>query len=219
MNRETWLEAVADLMAPWFKELPPLRLAIGFPSTGKKGKRIGECWDGDSSEDGRFEILIRPDLADPMEVAAVLAHEMIHASVGLRAGHGRAFKAVAQRIGLEGKMTATVPGDAFKRAAIPILAKVGPLPHARLNFGQSSGPKKQTTRLVKACCSECGYTVRVTRKWLDDSGAPLCPKHMTSLVADIPDDDEEDDQGLLAADRAEQQKRLSDYDAAVAAAQ
>ncbi len=31
------------------------------------------------------------------------------------------------------------------------------------------------TRMLKACCGDCAYTVRVTRKWLDEAGAPLCP--------------------------------------------
>jgi len=40
----------------------------------------------------------------------------------------------------------------------------------------SSRPKTQTTRLRKACCAECGYTVRVTAKWLE-VGPPHCPLH------------------------------------------
>ena len=67
-NRETWLNSVADHMAPWFADLgcplPAYRVAIGFCSTGKRGRRIGECWDGRCSEDGRFEILIRIDQDD-----------------------------------------------------------------------------------------------------------------------------------------------------------
>lgn len=40
----------------------------------------------------------------------------------------------------------------------------------------SSRPKPQTGRMLKACCGECGYTVRVTAKWLE-VGPPHCPKH------------------------------------------
>ncbi len=40
----------------------------------------------------------------------------------------------------------------------------------------SSRPKPQTGRLLKACCAECGYTVRVTAKWLE-VGPPHCPAH------------------------------------------
>lgn len=44
-------------------------------------------------------------------------------------------------------------------------------------------PTKQSTRLLKAVCQanqdgqQCGYTVRVTRKWVDQLGAPPCPVH------------------------------------------
>ena len=31
------------------------------------------------------------------------------------------------------------------------------------------------TRQIKACCGNCAYTVRVSRKWLIDVGPPLCP--------------------------------------------
>lgn len=42
----------------------------------------------------------------------------------------------------------------------------------------SSGPKPQTGRMLKACCGAegCGYTVRVTAKWLE-VGPPHCPLH------------------------------------------
>lgn len=198
-TREEWLNAVAELMGPWFinldKPLPAYRLTIGFPSTGSRGKRIGECWSASCSADGTHEILIRPDIDDPMEVAAILAHELIHAAVGLECGHKRPFAKVAKAIGLEGKMTATVAGEAFKRDAAPILAKVGPLPHARLTSGQSSGPKKQKGRLLKAeCChDDCGYTVRVTRKWVEEIGAPHCPKHGAMEVEGMDDFDEDDE--------------------------
>jgi hypothetical protein len=189
MNREEWLNLVAEQMAPWFEaqghKLPRYRVAIGFPSTGKRGKRIGECWDGRASADGTFEVLIRPDQSDPIAVAAILAHELVHAAVGLKCGHKGAFRTVATRIGLEGKMTATVPGAVFIGKVRAILEAVGPLPHAALGFGASSAPPKQKTRLLKAECGDCGYTVRVTRKWVDDAGAPHCPKHGAMQVDGI----------------------------------
>jgi hypothetical protein len=37
-------------------------------------------------------------------------------------------------------------------------------------------PPTQSTRLLKVACGECGYTVRVTSKWLE-KGAPGCPDH------------------------------------------
>lgn len=142
-NRESWLNRVAQGMAPLFEALDaPLpsrvRVAIGFTSRGAKGKAIGECWDNRLSADGHFEIFIRPDLAHaadamPAQIAAILAHELVHAAVGIPAGHGKAFKRVALGLGLVGPMRATTPGDAFLAAVAPILADAGPLPHARLD--------------------------------------------------------------------------------------
>lgn len=185
-NRESWLNRVAVGMAPLFTELgTPLpdrvRVAIGFTSAGRKGKAIGECWDNRRSADGHFEIFIRPDLAHapdamPAQIAAILAHELVHAAVGIAAGHGKAFKRTALGLGLVGPMRATTPGDAFRAAVAPILVAAGPLPHARLDTGgQTTAPKKQAARMLKCECQACGYTVRTARKWLETAGAPLCP--------------------------------------------
>jgi len=185
-NRESWLNRVAIGMAPLFDALDtPLpdrvRVAIGFTSAGRKGKAIGECWDNRRSADGHFEIFIRPDLAHapdamPAQIAAILAHELVHAAVGIAAGHGKSFKRIALGLGLVGPMRATTPGDTFLAAVAPILAAAGSLPHARLDTGgQTTAPKKQAVRMLKCECQACGYTVRTARKWLETAGAPLCP--------------------------------------------
>lgn len=152
-----------------------LRVTCGFPSRSATGKRraIGQCFDAVASDDKHFEIFISPTISDPMEVADTLAHEIIHATVGIKAKHGKLFVACMKKIGLEGKPTATVAGDAFKQRVTPLLAQVGKYPHATLNPLMML--KKQSTRLMKVVCRDCGYTARVTRKWLDDVGAPLCP--------------------------------------------
>jgi hypothetical protein len=110
-----------------------VRVAIGFTSEAAKAKAIGECWDNRLSADGHFEIFIRPDLAHapdamPAQIAAILAHELVHAAVGIPAGHGKAFKRVALGLGLVGPMRATTPGEAFLAAIAPILDAAGPLP-------------------------------------------------------------------------------------------
>src|SRR3546814_9943196 len=98
----------------------------------------------------------------------LLAHELVHAAVGIPAGHGKAFKRVALGLGLVGPMRATTPGEAFLAAIAPILESVGPLPHARLDTdGESTAPKKQKARMLKCECATCGYTVRTARKWLE----------------------------------------------------
>jgi hypothetical protein len=217
MNRETWLEMLALLMAPRFTELgyslPKFRLSIGFTSTGKDSNAIGECWHNAASADKTFEILIRPDQAKPMDVAQVLAHELIHAAVGFDQGHTGAFRKVALALGLKPPMTATTAGLAFIEWCQPLIDQLPPLPHAKLSWSglglvggkkvpkdgpkvipkgsdewKSTGPKKQPSRLLKAHCTHsklvgvngeqevCGYTVRVTKKWLE-IGPPHCPLH------------------------------------------
>ena len=189
---EAWLNYVAQRMAPMFEKfgapLPAqLRIAIGFTSSGRRSRNIGECWDNQCSEDRHFEIFIRPDLGEskdllPMQVAAILGHELVHAAVGVAARHGKAFRRVASGIGLVGQMAATTAGSEFEKAMRPILEAAGPLPHGRLQLAigassHSNRRKKQYSRQIKCACSNCGYTVHTTRKWLELAGTPLCPKH------------------------------------------
>jgi hypothetical protein len=117
-----------------------------------------------------------------MRVATIRGHELVHAAVGVAAGHGKAFRRVARGIGLVGQMKATTAGPEFEKAMRPILEAAGPLPHGRLRlaFGASSHSnrrKKPSSRPIKCACSNCGYTVHTTRKWLESAGPPLCPKH------------------------------------------
>lgn len=183
MNREQWLTNYVAATSHWYDDpLPPVRLGVGFTSKGARSKRVGECWTTKASDDGTAEIFIHPQMVEPLDVAAVVAHELIHAAIGHEAKHGPLFKRVAIGLGLEGKMTATEPGPLFVERVTPILAELGPYPHAALKFqGEASTGPKQTTRLLKVACT-CGYTVRMARKWLDEVGPPTCPACEMALV-------------------------------------
>ena len=65
-------------------------------------------------------------------------------------------------------------GDELQAELKRIIETLGEYPHARLDPALS-GRKKQTTRLVKVQCLDCGYAARVTRQWLDKVGTPICP--------------------------------------------
>lgn len=181
-TREQWLNAAIDLLRPVFQKragvrLPEkIRISCGWTSAGKRGKRIGECWGSKSSADGTFEMFISPILgSDDIQVLGVVTHEAVHAGVGLEQKHGPVFKRAATAMGLEGKMTATTESDAFKKEiAAPLLKTLGKYPHAVLRGGLSSGPGKQTTRLLKVFCPGCDYTLRITQKWIDIA-VPACP--------------------------------------------
>lgn len=178
MTREDWLVELATRLEVLFKQhgatLPKYRVTCGFPSTGglsAKNRTIGQCWSPEASADNTTEIIIGITQDDPMRVAGVLAHEMVHAAVGVAAGHRGPFRKLALDIGLEGPMTATTEGEAFKQAAQPMLDAIGDYPHAKLD---ATKRKKQGTRMIKASCTACGYTVRSTAKWIGIA-TPTCP--------------------------------------------
>lgn len=209
MNRETWLNQLAEKMAPRFAEmgypLPKFRVSIGFTSVGAHGGANGQCWSDACTDDKHYTIFISPAEGTSLAIAAVLNHELIHAAVGLKEGHKGKFAFMMNHTGMERPFTCSVPGDGFKDWVQPFIDELGEIPHSRLNvrgpgkvklFKKDGGgvdavadndndgdagpvnnlPKKQTTRLIKCVCGECGYTVRTTQKWLD-VGAPHCPEH------------------------------------------
>lgn len=186
-TREGWLNRCAALMVPWFEELgyevPAIRVSIGFTSKGARSNRIGECWDSACSADGVYEIFLVPSLSDSSRIADILAHEMVHAVVGIAAKHGPKFRKCATTIGLEGKMACTTAGPRFLERIKPILEEVGEIPHKTLRGGSNTSPKKQPTRMLKCECSDCGYVVRTTAKWLE-FGAPVCPVDGIAMTAE-----------------------------------
>lgn len=183
MTREEWLHAFTDAARPHFAEAGapidnPVRMAIGWPSKGQRSNVTGECFYSAASEDGAREIFIRPSLqSDAVEVAGVLTHELIHAALPDGEGHGKNFGRAARKLGLEGKLTATVVGDGWHLWADPILAELPPFPGAALADARSvGGTKKQSTRMLKLTCNHCGFTCRTTKKHIEAAGEGLiCP--------------------------------------------
>lgn len=171
-NREGWLHQGVEMMRSWFNGSLPkqVQVSVGFPKYSK-GNAIGQCWSNALAADKLHHIFITPKIDDPVEALAILAHELVHAAVGIKASHGPAFREVALSIGLEGRMKATVAGEELKKKLQQMTTTLGAYPHGALN--PSSDRDKQGTRLVKVEC-ECGCVVRMTRKWLDTVGEPTC---------------------------------------------
>ena len=177
-TREAWLEALVDKLRPSFAELgKPLpdriRISVGFPR-GSRGKSaaIGQCWSGAAADDGVNQIFISPTLTDPARVCGVATHECSHSAAGIEQGHKKAFKLIAEGMGLTGKMTATTETPEFEAWARRVVRDLGPYPHAGLN--ESAGRKKQTTRLIKAECNDCWAIIRLTRRVIESPGLPPC---------------------------------------------
>lgn len=178
-NRETWLIKAVDALRPLFaevgEEIPTVRISVGFPGGGSAKKRIGECWAPAAASDEVSQLFVSPILDDAARVLDVLSHELIHAIDRCESGHKGRFTKIAKGIGLTGKMTATVASPELKEKLDAIVEELGEYPHAAISLGgATSGPKKQTTRMVKIEADCCGYTVRTTQKWIDQ-GMPSCP--------------------------------------------
>lgn len=182
-TREAWLNAFVALARPQFDRVgAPLpdkvRVSVGFTSHGVRSNRIGECWHDAASADGHFEIFIKPTIETDARIADILTHELVHAAVGIDAGHGPAFKRVAEALGLRGKMTSTTASSEWYVWALPVLEIVGPMPYGALTDGKSTAKPKQSTNLLKCQCDACGFTARVTAKWINAalaSGSMRCP--------------------------------------------
>jgi hypothetical protein len=196
MTREGWLLAATNELRPYFESygfvLPDnIRHSLAFTSTGKRGRMAGECWHSDSSDDHHFEIFIRPDKDDSLEVLGILVHELIHTLLPPTVKHGKQFRDIALLIGLQGRMRQTMPTPLLLEKLKTIAGTLGSLPHAKLNFvGAVDAPKKQGKKWLKAeCGASCGYSVRITSKWAK-IGLPVCPvdKKHGSLVCDMPED-------------------------------
>ena len=198
-NREEWLtECIEYLREPFgeagFRVPKKIRVSCSWPSKGAlaaKAKRIGEAWSAQSSGDEHYEIFISPILSDPGIVGATLTHELCHCVVGLAEKHGKRFRVCAVAMGLEGPITATTAGEALQATLAKITRRLGKYPHAEL-LASNAAPK-QTTRMMKVECAACGCIVRMTRKWLEEAGAPTCAcgNEMIREEQDEPEDSDE----------------------------
>lgn len=178
-TREEWLLDLVARMRPMFLNAgytvpEKLRISCSFPSRqalrGGKRTTMGQCWSPDASKDQTTEVLISPLMEDPLDVAATVAHELLHAALGTEVGHAGPFKRGMKAIGLVGPARSTEAGDKF-RDWFRQQPGLGRYPHAELDARAKE--KKQGTRMLKCYCRDCGYTVRTTAKWLE-LGTPLC---------------------------------------------
>ena len=178
-TREQWLEAASkmisnDIFSKFNAAMPVYNISCGWPckgGTAKKNRVIGQCFHPKCSEDKVTEIFISPYISDSCECLAVLVHEMVHACVGVENGHKKPFKHLAVSVGLEGKMTATYAGEGLVKELKTIIKSIGKYPHAKLDL---SSIKKQSTRLIKVMCSDCGCICRMSAKAINECGLPTC---------------------------------------------
>lgn len=190
MTREEWLHDLKDRLAvalfePKGYPLPEqMRISVGWPSRGGTSTTkptVGQCWYSEDSGDHTFEIFISPTIGEGLRAGDILVHELCHAILPRGVKHGRLFVRLARTMGLEGKPTETTAGEALRALLEMLTDEIGPYPHAELR--PMTPIKKQTTRMHKAQCPECGYMVRAAKQWLDVA-VPKCPVHDVEMVHD-----------------------------------
>jgi hypothetical protein len=186
-TKENWLHNAVVELATEFKSegltMPKKwRISSGFPSKGglaAKKRTIGQCWSPEASGDKTTEIIISITQDNVLKILGVVAHEMVHAVVGIPAGHRAPFKKLATSIGLEGKMTTTTEGPEFIRRTKAIIKRLGKYPHAALDHTMDP-KKKQSTRMIKVECVnemgiDCGMIFRTSSKWANENTLK-CPR-------------------------------------------
>ena len=184
MNREQWLMQAVDHLVPLFERagysIPAVKVSVGFPSTGSKGRHLGQCWSTKSAEDGINQIFIAPHLPTSFDFLDTLVHELVHAVDDCQSGHGDNFKKIALDVGLKGPMRSAGAGEWLKQDLIRIAEKLGGFPHGRLSLPvrtMQKAPKRPGAK-----CGKCGYEVVMLKKYLH-LGPPLCPKDIEGMEA------------------------------------
>jgi hypothetical protein len=171
LARQRWLDAIGVAVAALLTEIGapprPYVLSIGEPSHGTRGR----CYPRALASDGAHAIFVTASERSSLEVAATVAHELVHAAAPEKAGHGSEFALLARSIGLEGPMRATLPGPILTARLNTLIATLGPIPHARV-----APPAKQPSRLARVVCPahERSGAVRMSRAALLAYGPPTC---------------------------------------------
>ncbi len=133
-NREHWLTHVAVMLRPIFSRNGleiPLRVRLGVGALAPARRTLGACYTT-CDRMGFRHVTISPFIDDPVMVAAVLAHELIHAALPADEGHGPRFRAAARALGFEGRATEVTIGPALRSELEQIVGRAGRYPHAAL---------------------------------------------------------------------------------------
>jgi hypothetical protein len=174
--REEWLMEAVEQIKPIFErvgyQIPPVKVSIGFPSTGSKGRHLGQCWSTNSSEDGLNQIFLAPHLETPVEYLDTLVHELVHAVDNCSSRHGAGFKKIAKDVGLKGPMRSAGAGETLMKELVRISGFLGNFSHGKLSIPRSSS--NAGIKRPGAKCSKCGYEIVMLKRY-EEIGPPICP--------------------------------------------
>jgi hypothetical protein len=180
MNREEWLTLAIQkieqaVFNPLDKRMPKKWKATCGWVKGASAHAIGVCVDPICTKDGTTHIFVMPTQENSMEVLGTLTHEMIHAIVGVDAGHKEPFKFVVKKLQMSKPMTKSHPvaGTPLWTKLEQILLELGPYPHAAVV------PRKKPTKphgwARWKSVKEEKYTVLANTKKVAKFGMPRDP--------------------------------------------
>jgi hypothetical protein len=182
------------------RRLLDAKLTYGSGQPGVRGTCFYRAWKNGTHHD--FIEVGASGKESSVQLAGTNIHELAHVLAGLKAGHGPRWKRATRKLGLVYAEAAgqvysplhfdsevwrqisslPLPSDgspAFADRRSPGFAKlpaqkIRPCPLGiGTRGGKSRGPGSGS-RLIKAACPHCNYSIWTTWKWLS-KGAPLCP--------------------------------------------
>jgi hypothetical protein len=182
-TREAWLNEAVEAHRSLFKavgvDLPErIQCAFGFPKAKGRQEPEGQCWDKAATKDGTYHILVSPTQSEPLEILAILGHELCHAALPLGTGHKKPFSDLAKKMGLEGKPTScrATEGSPLWAKLETMAKELGPLPHSaivKLHTGPKRAPAGGWIKLVSKTDED--YILRISPKAAKEHGFPSDP--------------------------------------------
>lgn len=183
------------------QHLEAIKLVYGAGPSGVRGVTYFSRWKNGHDEAYPFVEICAFAERDWLQIAGTVLHELGHVMAGPGAGHGIDWRASCLALGLQNfeaagtdyqentfqpDMFAAVwelprpndgePSDTAARAGAPGAGLFTNLRPCTAGLGTRGGKSRGAgsgSRSIKVSCPECGYTARITRKWLD-VGPPSC---------------------------------------------
>lgn len=210
MTHEQFITAIRDLVVgrvggPMAERVGRAKVTYGVGKPGIRGVTYFDAWHKDGQNCDVLEVAAMGE-ESALQLAGTTVHELAHVLAGHAAGHSEDWKDACRALGLveasaagqvydvshfDGVLWgaieklamsdgAPVFGAGVMGVGLPTSAKIRPCPMGIGTRGGKSRGIGSGSRLLKVVCPGCGYTARVTAKWLA-IGPLTCPcgEHLT----------------------------------------